>query len=228
MNPTNTPSRATTSGETALMRTTIVPCTAAAIAGLCIMVVELVAGHVISGYLGQSIYTWTAVIGSILAGMSLGNYVGGRLADRYNPSRLLGLLFILAAAACFAIRPLNQVIGAALNAHDVGPARIILHVFLVFVLPGALLGTMGPVIAKSALDTGGPEGRTVGTVYACNAAGSIAGTFLTGFFLVPRFAISTIIATVAAVLLLAGLLYVFMDSRSAKVVPARGPEAAHD
>jgi len=49
------------------------------------MVVELVAGRIISRHLGSSIYTWTSVIGVILGGLAVGNYVGGRLAARYAP-----------------------------------------------------------------------------------------------------------------------------------------------
>jgi len=52
------------------------------ISSACIMVIELVAGRLIARHLGSSLYTWTSVIGVVLAGMALGNYVGGRLAGR--------------------------------------------------------------------------------------------------------------------------------------------------
>ncbi len=51
------------------------------------MVLELVAGRIIAPYVGVSLYTWTSVIGVVLAGMSLGNYLGGRLADRCGHRR---------------------------------------------------------------------------------------------------------------------------------------------
>src|SRR3989339_2021969 len=54
-----------------------------------IMVVELVAGRLIARHLGSSIYTWTSVIGVILAGISIGNYLGGWLADQRRPASLL-------------------------------------------------------------------------------------------------------------------------------------------
>ncbi len=37
-----------------------------------VMVVELVAGRVVSSFLGMSLYTWTAIIGAIMAGMTAG------------------------------------------------------------------------------------------------------------------------------------------------------------
>ena len=60
------------------------------ISSACMMVLELVAGRIIAPYVGVSLYTWTSVIGIVLAGMSLGNYLGGRLADRRASLRLLG------------------------------------------------------------------------------------------------------------------------------------------
>lgn len=185
----------------------LVPNGTAFLAGLCIMIVELLAGNVIAGFLGGSLYTWTSVIGVIMAGIAAGNYVGGRLADRFAADRLLGLLFLLSAAACATILRLNGLVGAALDGWDVTPGRIAVHVFAVFFVPGGLLGTMSPVIAKMALDRGLATGRTVGSVYAANAAGSIVGTFLTGFYLTPNFPTSRTIWTVAILLSIIGVCY---------------------
>ncbi len=66
------------------------------ISSACMMILELVAGRIVAPYVGVSLYTWTSVIGVVLAGMSLGNYLGGRLADRWGSFRLLGILFLLA------------------------------------------------------------------------------------------------------------------------------------
>jgi hypothetical protein len=54
----------------------------------CIMILELVAGRIIAPWVGVSLYTWTSVIGVVLAGISLGNYLGGWLADRHASLRL--------------------------------------------------------------------------------------------------------------------------------------------
>jgi predicted membrane-bound spermidine synthase len=47
------------------------------------LVLELVAGRLLSPLIGVSLYTWTAIIGVMLAGVSLGSWLGGRLADRH-------------------------------------------------------------------------------------------------------------------------------------------------
>jgi len=65
------------------------------IASFCTMVIELVAGRIMAPYVGVSLYTWTSIIGVVLAGISIGAYVGGMLADRFPTSRTLGWLLFL-------------------------------------------------------------------------------------------------------------------------------------
>jgi tetratricopeptide (TPR) repeat protein len=58
-----------------------------------------------------------------------------------------------------------------------------------------------------ALDQGLATGRTVGAIYAWGAAGSIAGTFLAGFYLIATFGTITIIWAIGAAMLAMALLY---------------------
>ena len=59
------------------------------IASFCTLVIELVAGRIMAPYVGVSLYTWTSIIGVVLAGISIGAYLGGRIADRYPRSSTL-------------------------------------------------------------------------------------------------------------------------------------------
>jgi tetratricopeptide (TPR) repeat protein/spermidine synthase len=81
------------------------------------------------------------------------------------------------------------------------------HVFLVFIVPSTMLGTISPVVAKMALDRGLPTGRTVGNIYAWGAVGSIAGTFAAGYYLIALMGSIMIVWIVAGILLLMGLFY---------------------
>jgi len=185
-----------------------VPYATAFMSSMCIMTVELVAGRLIARHVGSSIYTWTSVIGVVLAGIAVGNWLGGRIADRYRPRTALSVLFALGSIACLAIPGFNKLIG---NWHFLWrqewPVRIAGHVFLAFFLPSTVLGCIGPVAAKMALDLGRQVGRTVGSVYAWGAVGSIVGTFLTGFFLIAKMGSIAVLVTAAAVLALVALLY---------------------
>jgi MFS family permease len=172
------------------------------------MVLELVAGRIIARYLGSSLYTWTSVIGVVLSGITIGNYIGGRLADRFRPVRTLALLFAVCAAACLVTISANNLIGNFTWLwHFNWPARILLHVTAVFLLPSTLLGTISPVVAKMSLEIGLPTGRTVGDIYAWGAAGSIAGTFAAGYYLIALMGTVSIIYGVAAVMIAMSLLY---------------------
>ena len=137
----------------------VIPCATVFISSFCIMVVELVAGRMIARFLGSSLYTWTSVIGVVLAGITIGNYLGGRVADKWPAKKALAALFALASVACVATVILNNLIGQWTWLWQfTWPARIFMHVTFVFLLPSLALGTISPVVAKNALDCGLPTG----------------------------------------------------------------------
>jgi len=172
------------------------------------MVIELVAGRIIARFLGSSLYTWTSIIGVVLAGITIGNYVGGRLADSFKAVKVLTLMFSICAAACLIIIGMNTLIGGWTWLWQLNwPARILLHVTIVFLLPSAMLGTISPIVAKMALEKGLPTGRTVGDIYAWGAAGSIAGTFMTGYIFIAKMGTISIILCVAAVMIVMAVCY---------------------
>jgi spermidine synthase len=184
----------------------------------CIMIIELVAGRLIARHLGSSLYTWTSIIGVVLAGMSLGNWIGGRLADRWAPRKFLGLLFLAASMLCLAALAMNQYFDSGLalahiatltksHVEDVGwVTRIVLAVTTIFLPPALVLGMISPVAAKLALDRGRKVGATIGSVYAWGAIGSIVGTFATGYYLVAALGACGLVVSTALALAIMGLL----------------------
>jgi spermidine synthase/Flp pilus assembly protein TadD len=178
------------------------------VSSFCVMVLELVAGRVISRHLGASLYTWTSVIGVVLAGLAAGNWMGGRLADRRPAVPALSVLFVLASISSVVVGALEHQVGdwAALWTLP-WPARVATHVALVFLAPSIVLGMIGPVAAKMALDRGRETGRTIGGVYAWGVIGSLAGTFATGFWLIAAFGTSTVIWAVSGILAAVGVLF---------------------
>jgi spermidine synthase len=186
----------------------LIPSATVFFSSACIMTLELVAGRLIARHLGSSLYTWTSVIGIVLLGITIGNYLGGRLADRFNARKALAILLGISSIACVVTVVLNNTVGEWIWLWKLNwPTHVFTHVFLAFMLPSTLLGTISPVVAKMALDKGLPTGRTVGDIYAWGAAGSIVGTFLTGFFLIAAMGTVAIIWTVAAALLLMAIIY---------------------
>lgn len=186
----------------------LVPSVTIFFASGCIVVLELVAARLVARDLGSSLYTWTAILGVVLAGLCVGTYGGGRAADRYQARRALAVLFGLSSAACVGVVVLNHAVGRWLWLWRLHwPVHVSFHVALVFLWPAVLLGAIGPVVAKMALDRNLGTGRTVGTLQAWAAAGAIVGVFLAGYFLIPRYGCVAIIWALGAGLLAMGLLY---------------------
>jgi spermidine synthase len=182
------------------------------------MVLELVAGRIIAPHVGVSLYTWTSVIGVVLAGISLGNYLGGRLADRWASPRLLGLIFVLSGLASLGVLGIDQ---ADVTAQVEWPliAEILILIAALFFVPSTILGTISPVVVKLAIRDLSKTGRTVGRIYAAGSVGSIVGTFATGFFLISWLGTHTIVWAVSLLLLALGLILLF-SSRWLWAVPA--------
>ena len=194
--------------KTVSFKSLVIPCATVFISSFCIMVIELVAGRILARYLGSSLYTWTSVIGVVLAGITIGNYIGGRLADRFTPKKTLSVLFAISAIACVATIILNNLIGQWTWLWQFSwPVRTFLHVSFVFLVPSTLLGTISPVVAKMALEQGLPTGRTVGDIYAWGAAGSIVGTFVAGYYLIAVMGTIAIIWLMGGIMILMALLY---------------------
>ncbi len=173
-----------------------------------IMTLELVASRLIARFLGSSLYTWTAVIGIVLTGITIGNYLGGRLADKYNPKKTLTILFFISSITSVFVVVLNNMVGnwEFLDYLDL-IVRIFVHVTIIFIVPSTFLGMIGPVVAKMALDQGMATGKTVGRIYAWGTAGSIFGTFLTGYYLIATFGTVEIIWSLSAMMLIMSLYY---------------------
>lgn len=170
-----------------------------------LLVLEIVAGRLIAPYAGMSLYTWTAIIGVILAGLSLGNWWGGVWADRGAGEAAAGVTLAAGGIACLAILPVLLQVAPLIqgSALDLLSASL-LFVLALFFVPAVLLGIVTPLLTTLALRLDPRSGRVVGRMHALAALGSIAGTFLAGFWLVQSFGTrNTLVGSGVALLLLA-------------------------
>ena len=196
------------------------------VASCCSLILEILAGRILAPFIGVSLYTWTSIIGVVLAGISLGNYLGGRIADRWPQRRTLGILLVAGGLASLAILPLiniatsipsgelidaNNRLGGALplDRAAVLILRIVIITTLIFFPPSLILGMVSPVVIKLTLRDLAHSGGLVGKVYALSTLGSILGTFATGFVLIDHFGTRIIVVGVGIVLV--GMALVFGD-----------------
>jgi MFS family permease len=178
----------------------LVPYALAFFSSLCIMILELVSSRLVAPHVGASLTVWTSVIGIILGGICLGNVLGGRLADRVEPRRAVGPLFCLGSLLVLGCLWVNAEMGHIIPAPESinWELRTVLVVILDFLVPATVLGMVGPVVAKMAVEQSQRSGSAIGDVYFCGAVGSIVGTFLAGFILMYYEPSSTIVLVVAA------------------------------
>jgi predicted membrane-bound spermidine synthase len=184
-----------------------------ALSGAAVMAVELAGARIIAPLFGASLYTWASVIGVILLGISLGNALGGWLADR-NPSiGLLGNVLIGAGAATLLVLAGPFLYSAVwpkatrgLLATVPPAASLPLLIGGMLFLPALLFGATSPIVIRIMLADVPEAGSLVGRVYAAQAAGSVAATFATGFLLISRLGARAVILLVAEGVLLAGVL----------------------
>lgn len=176
------------------------------IASACGLIIEIVAARILAPVIGVSLYTWTSIIGVVLAGISAGNYLGGRLADRFPSPTNLGFILLAGGLFSLSILPLIDPISEAGQALPL-IARIIFLTTTLFFLPSLILGMVTPVVIKHRLLNLTHTGSVVGKIYALSTAGSIFGVFITGFVLIQWIGTRAIILVVALVLVAMALVF---------------------
>jgi spermidine synthase len=193
---------------------------AAFLAGAAVMIVEISGNRLIAPVYGNTIYTWTSLIGVVLVAMSAGGYIGGRLADRDPKASMIGTLLGISGVATTLIPAL-----AAATSGWVSPGELILGpLFLssvMFLVPGVLLGAVSPYSVKllSVLRSDHAVGRSAGLISMMGALGSFTGTFATGFWLLSAFDIRHILTTTGIALCLLALPFWLRGRRPVPRVP---------
>jgi len=125
-------------------------CALVFISSACVLVIELIAGRIMAPYVGVSLYTWTSIIGIVLAGMSVGNYLGGVVADRHASRHTLGVIFVAGSVSCLFILVITDLVIGQTFRLSLLP-RIVVYTTAIFLLPSLVLGMVSPLVVKLAL-----------------------------------------------------------------------------
>lgn len=154
------------------------------VSGFALMAYELVAARILAPTIGSSMYVWTAVIGTIIAALSAGYFLGGKLADaRAKPSDIAWLCLASATAIVWTLIVYMPVLGWVAEAvQDVRLQGVVASLVL-FVPASVLLGILSPYLVKLRVTSLARSGQSVASLSAFNSIGGIVGTFVTGFIL---------------------------------------------
>jgi hypothetical protein len=169
--------------------------------GFFVMVLEIVGARLLARDFGSAFYVWTSQIGVVLLALALGYAAGGAFADRYQSLRFLSRLLIPAGVLTFFIpkfsgplinaiitrHPLNEEIPLAWQKLD--PA---LGSALIFFVPCCALAMLPPYLIRLQARTFARLGTVSGGIISMSTLGSIAGVFVSGYWLIDWLRLPTI------------------------------------
>ncbi len=169
-----------------------------------VLVLEILAGRLMAPYVGVSLETFTGIIGTVLAAIAVGSWVGGRAADRRNPADLIGPAFLVGGATGMLAPTIIAVIGPGMRGG--GAVGIVTITAVAFFLPAAALSAVTPLIVKLRLRSLAQTGEVVGSFSAVGTAGALVGTFLTGFVLLATLPTRPVVLGLGVLLVATGVL----------------------
>ncbi len=177
------------------------------IAGAVVMGLEIVTSRILTPVFGSTIYTWGSLIGIILSGLSLGYYLGGKVADDHPKfEKICGIVFsvglFIVAIPFFA----SSVVDFTIAVFPGTQFTPLVATFLLLMLPSVLLGFVSPYVIKLGTSTLQRVGNISGNLYSIATIGSIFGTFVTVFVLIPNIAVNQIIFGLGIVLIASSLI----------------------
>jgi len=169
---------------------------------------------------GHTVFAITTVLSAFMAGLGLGSYLFGRIADqRAHPLRLYGLLeagigayalltpFLFSKAEAVFI-PLYR--SLQLSFFSFSLAQFLL-IFLILLAPTTLMGATLPVLSRFFVHDIAALGGQVGRLYAFNTFGAVLGTSAAGFHLIPTLGVRTSLLLAAILNIGIGILAVVFD-----------------
>ncbi len=195
------------------------------VGGISSIAIEVSASRLIGPYFGSSTFIWANLIGLTLLYLTLGYFLGGRLADRWPSTNLLYVITAVAGVSTatipFLAGPILRLSLAAFDNVDVGTFYgSLLGTLLLFAVPITALGCVSPFAVRIRTVNVQSAGNTAGSLYALSTVGSIIGSVLPTFLLVPVFGTRTTFMILAFALLIPSLVVLFLSKamREAAVV----------
>jgi spermidine synthase len=177
------------------------------VSGAVVMALELLGSRILAPVFGNSIFVWGSLIGVVLASLSAGYYLGGKLADRRPDLQTLSLVVLGAGVLVLALPTLAPpIFDAAIGAQLGERYSPLLATTILLGPPSTLLGMVSPYAIRLAARSVEKLGRASGNLYALSTIGSIVGTFVTVFVLIPEFGVNKIIVALGVTLLVVAFL----------------------
>src|SRR5581483_3888371 len=199
----------------------------AALTGAAVLIIEILGAKMLAPYVGTSHFVWTAQIAVTLVALAAGYALGGWIADADRSAQLRHLYTVLLPAALW-------LCGAAWACEPVALWSLrfrlalgsLLTSAILFFVPLALLAMVGPLAIRWLTSSVSSVGQHVGALSAVSTLGSVGGTVLIAYVLIPYLANSTIIYLTASYLLVLSAAYFLIWKRRGRTIPLAASAAA--
>ncbi len=179
------------------------------VSGAVLMGLEIVGSRVLAPYFGSSIFVWGSLISVVMTALSVGYYWGGWLSAREPSYARLLILLCIPGILIFFLPFIYPTVNEWVASVDFGiRLNPLIASSITFLLPGIFLGTISPYVIRLAATQLSTVGSTAGTLYAVSTCGSIFGTLLTAFYLIPLMGVSNIIHFLGVILVCLSLVLV--------------------
>lgn len=186
------------------------------ISGFCMMALEIMGGRYLYPTFGSSVDVWAAIISVFILSLSVGYWLGGRIADKSSTNIPLGWVILIAGLFYLLLptyaRPFCGALGSELHNARAGS---LLPCLVLFLPPSLLLGCVSPMLVKLAFTTSAKVGRAAGTLFAVGNVGSVLGVLVADYVLLSLFNLNTSILAMGVVLALTGLAHLGLRLRAA-------------
>ena len=164
------------------------------VSGAVLMGLEMAGSRILASHFGSSIYVWGSIIGVFLAALSGGYFAGGLAADRKPSFFLLNVLVLLAGCWLLVLPLYGNLVCRVIRSANLG-SRLepLLATTILFGGPSLLMGMVSPFAVRLSASVIDRIGNTAGRLYALSTLGSIVGTLVTAFWLIPIIGVHTIL-----------------------------------
>ncbi len=194
------------------------------ITGLCVTTIEIAAARIVAPFFGSTIYVWGSAIGVVLLGLAIGYPLGGVIIDRHPKEAILRITLFIASLTALCIPWSYELIGQSLvhwSSLWHTPIAFCAFIMMVtlFLIPITALGMVSPIALRLSVTSVQRSGTIGGLLSGLATAGSIAGTFLSAFWLIPEIGTRlTIVITAGMLLVMATILQLINGLNKSRLI----------
>jgi spermidine synthase len=191
------------------------------VTGIASLIYQVAWTRIFSLLLGSSVYAFSLILTAFILGLASGTLVFSRIVGRFvDLKKVFGWLQVgiglsaLAALPFFGKVPLVNrwvYLNWGLNFSSIQWSNFLIILSLIFI-PTFLMGAQFPVVVRLVARNLKTLGHHVGTAYASNTVGTILGSLIGGFLLIPILGVQNTILWAVFVNIVLGIILLYASS----------------